>query len=128
MEPQNAEYPITLLTSSMSLSVSSLPRLPSSAAAPPPHSAPQGSLASSRPKRRLSNATQLSLDEDDEAGYSDDEHLPKQRTKRRVGGGGGAGTSVDHSPKQHTQPGKALSEKEKESRRIARMIRNRNAA
>ncbi|GAA6017557.1 hypothetical protein JCM10207_001206 [Rhodosporidiobolus poonsookiae] len=108
------------------LSAARLPSLPP----PPPASAPprsQGPQHSTRPKRRLSNATQLSIDDDDDALLLfDDDDEPKGRGKRsrpHPGAQVNAG-----SPKQQQQPVKALTEKEKEQRRIARMIRNRNAA
>ncbi|GAA6019273.1 hypothetical protein JCM10207_005061 [Rhodosporidiobolus poonsookiae] len=109
------------------LSAARLPSLPP----PPPASAPprsQGPQHSTRPKRRLSNATQLSIDDDDDALllFDDDDDEPKGRGKRsrpHPGVQANAG-----SPKQQQQPVKALTEKEKEQRRIARMIRNRNAA
>ncbi|GAA5922021.1 hypothetical protein JCM6882_003606, partial [Rhodosporidiobolus microsporus] len=130
----------------MSLHPSHLPSLPStaspaltaSASAPPP----QG-VTSSRPKRRLSNATQLSMhDHDDDLAlldYDDEfEAGSATRSKRsRPGTGGvgaaGGGSGNSGSPKQGAGQGgvqvaKALTEKEKEARRVARMIRNRNAA
>ncbi|GAA5825394.1 hypothetical protein JCM11251_006964 [Rhodosporidiobolus azoricus] len=125
----------------MTLHPSTLPQLPSGSAPSSSHpvSAPPQGSANSRPKRRLSNATQLSMDDDDLAMMDDDfdeEELSTKtgtRSKRSrptagvLGGGGGGSYSVGNSPKQQVV-GKALTEKEKEARRVARMIRNRNAA
>ncbi|GAA5988372.1 hypothetical protein JCM5350_004421 [Sporobolomyces pararoseus] len=91
----------------------------------------------SRPKRRLSNAT-VAFDHSDQ---EDEDDLSKPRSKRnrvaransealeigsdqaadsQTGGGAGSGARGAN--------GKVLSEKEKDARRQARMIRNRNAA
>ncbi|GAA6037375.1 hypothetical protein JCM8097_008537 [Rhodosporidiobolus ruineniae] len=122
----------------MSFSAVHLPELPAHAVAAGTStaSAPLGPLRSS--KRRLSNATQLSFNGDSDDDDMDDDlddppHLPATRSKRSrpsSGGGGGVGAPPQGSPKQPSsaQPGKALTEKEKEARRVARMIRNRNAA
>ncbi|GAA6037360.1 hypothetical protein JCM8097_008529 [Rhodosporidiobolus ruineniae] len=121
----------------MSFTAVHLPELPAHAVAAGTStaSAPLGSLRSS--KRRLSNATQLSFNGDSDDDDMDDDlddppHLPATRSKRSrpSSGGGGVGAPPQGSPKQPSsaQPGKALTEKEKEARRVARMIRNRNAA
>ncbi|BGP18229.1 hypothetical protein JCM10213_007858 [Rhodosporidiobolus nylandii] len=108
------------------LALTQLPQLPSATTASAPAPPPTRSS-----KRRLSTTSRFSVDEEDEEDEEHEEHALPSRSKRR--GAGGAGTGAVQvggpaaSPKQQ-QPGKALTEKEKEQRRIARMIRNRNAA
>jgi hypothetical protein len=124
----NARTPSLLLMTVAMLCSAHLPLLP------PSHSS--SSMNESRPKRRLSEAVQLDLEEEDEGAYDQDHDEDHQlrlgaggRSKRsRISQGGGGGADGEHntSPKQ-LQPGKALTEKEKESRRVARMIRNRSA-
>ncbi|GAA5888761.1 hypothetical protein JCM5296_000095 [Sporobolomyces johnsonii] len=80
----------------------------------------------SRLKRRLSNATTASL------GFSDDEddEATKPRGKRtRPAGGAASPKAGGGAAAAGTGAGaKALTDKEKEARRQARMVRNRNAA
>ncbi|GAA5998324.1 hypothetical protein JCM11641_007867, partial [Rhodosporidiobolus odoratus] len=103
-------------------------------ASAPSLSSQSSSSSSSRPKRRLSNATIMSIDEEDDMDFAEEEEEDKERGKRSRASLGnrnqfqvGPGDRGQTSPKQ-LNTGKAMSEKEKETRRIARMIRNRNAA
>lgn len=97
------------------------------------------SLSSSidRPKRRLSNAASVAAF--DLSDQEDDEYNKPRSKRNRVGAGYNprAGSPALSSfegetpggtttPQQHGGGVKALSEKEKESRRQARMIRNRS--
>ncbi|GAA5990023.1 hypothetical protein JCM11641_000588, partial [Rhodosporidiobolus odoratus] len=123
-----------------SLLTASLPQLPlttslNGTASAPSLSSQSSSSSSSRPKRRLSNATIMSIDEEDDMDFhEEEEEEDKGRGKRSRASLGnrnqfqvGPGDRGQTSPKQ-LNTGKAMSEKEKETRRIARMIRNRNAA
>uniref|UniRef100_A0A0K3CLS1 BY PROTMAP: gi/472585397/gb/EMS22951.1/ Basic-leucine zipper (BZIP) transcription factor [Rhodosporidium toruloides NP11] n=1 Tax=Rhodotorula toruloides TaxID=5286 RepID=A0A0K3CLS1_RHOTO len=92
------------------------------------------STAGSRPKRRLSNAAQAAwMDAEMDDGMLDDDE-PKSRASKRsraaaqLAGGGLGGSPKQGGGGQGGVPPKALTEKEKEARRVARMIRNRNAA
>ncbi|GAA6049977.1 hypothetical protein NBRC10513_001322 [Rhodotorula toruloides] len=92
------------------------------------------STAGSRPKRRLSNAAQAAwMDAGMDDGMLDDDE-PKSRASKRsraaaqLAGGGLGGSPKQGGGGQGGVPPKALTEKEKEARRVARMIRNRNAA
>ncbi|EMS22957.1 Basic-leucine zipper (bZIP) transcription factor [Rhodotorula toruloides NP11] len=92
------------------------------------------STAGSRPKRRLSNAAQAAwMDAEMDDGMLDDDE-PKSRASKRsraaaqLAGGGLGGSPKQGGGAQGGVPPKALTEKEKEARRVARMIRNRNAA
>ncbi|GAA5934754.1 hypothetical protein JCM10213_007852 [Rhodosporidiobolus nylandii] len=108
------------------LALTQLPQLPSASTASAPAPPPTRSS-----KRRLSITSRFSVDDEDDEDEEHEEHALPSRSKRRGTGGAGQGAvqvgGPAASPKQQ-QPGKALTEKEKEQRRIARMIRNRNAA
>ncbi|GAA6044403.1 hypothetical protein NBRC10512_003902, partial [Rhodotorula toruloides] len=89
------------------------------------------STAGSRPKRRLSNAAQAAwMDAEMDDGMLDDDE-PKSRASKRsraaaqLAGGGLGGSPKQGGGAQGGVPPKALTEKEKEARRVARMIRNR---
>ncbi|GEM10268.1 basic-leucine zipper (bZIP) transcription factor [Rhodotorula toruloides] len=92
------------------------------------------STAGSRPKRRLSNAAQAAwMDAEKDDGLLDDDSPKSRASKRSRAAAQFAGGALSGSPKQGGGaqggvPPKALTEKEKEARRVARMIRNRNAA
>ncbi|GAA5944143.1 hypothetical protein JCM1841_000929 [Sporobolomyces salmonicolor] len=92
----------------------------------PEGGAPGITPGGSRLKRRLSNATTVSL------GFSDDEddEPTKPRGKRtRPAGGAASPKAGGAAAAAGTGAGaKALTDKEKEARRQARMVRNRNAA
>jgi hypothetical protein len=120
--------PVHLLPPSLHVQMISSATLPQ---LPPSNSS--SSFNDSRPKRRLSDTTQFDLEDDDEGVYDEEELHTRSgaagRSKRsRISQGGtGGGADGEHASPKQLQPGKALTEKEKESRRVARMIRNRSA-
>lgn len=106
----------------------------SAAAAHPDASSLPTSTAGSRPKRRLSNAAQAAwMDPETDDGTLDDDSPKSRASKRSRAAAQLAEGSLGGSPKQGggvqgaAQQTKALTEKEKEARRVARMIRNRSA-
>ncbi|GAA5969019.1 hypothetical protein JCM3765_005266 [Sporobolomyces pararoseus] len=93
----------------------------------------------SRPKRRLSNATSVAAF--DQSDQEDEDDYSKPRSKRNRAGRGTSDRLEENGGFTADSPlngvagsgarganGKVLSEKEKDARRQARMIRNRNAA